>query len=171
MTGRRPKPSLIKELEGNRSKVARSKLTRDVQGKGTPRLPSHLSPEEKQIWLDVIQAMPSGLLTMADESVLERFAVAFARWRNCQRALVAQGLILVKIGKPDRTNPLIQIQDRAERAMHVAGEALGLSPVARARLARVDSSGDEDPMALLLGLDNDPAGAWRTMPPGTRHQA
>lgn len=210
MKGRRPKPTAIKLAEGNRRKVATAKLTNDVKGKGAPRVPDYLSPDEARIYRDVLAALPAGLLTRADESVIERYAVAYARWREVQRLLCEfdinsayrkknlPGRPGAQDGQPDDSgapdddrgvsaaiaavsrylvltpqglvrNPLLAIQDKAERAMHVAGEAIGLSPVARARLASPDNTGDDDPMALLLGMDGAPDGAWQTEPKGKGH--
>ena len=166
--GQKPKPSVIKIAEGNRSKVALDKLGHDIKGKGHPRLPDHLSSAERRLFLDVLDALPVTLLSRADEAVLERFAVNYARWREVQRVIVKSGLLVQSPNGPIR-NPLLVVQDKAERAMHAAGEVLGLSPVARARLASPENSGDEDPMELLLGPDGDPAGAWATRPPNKRH--
>ena len=163
--GQKPKPSVIKIAEGNRSKVATDKLGHDLQAKGFPRLPEHLSSAEKRIWLDVIGALPVSLLSRADENVLERFAVNYARWRDIQKTIVKSGLLIGSPQGPIR-NPLLVVQDKSERAMHAAGEVLGLSPVSRARLANPQNTGEEDPMSLLLGEDGDPSGAWATPPKG-----
>jgi P27 family predicted phage terminase small subunit len=163
MKGRKPKPSVIKQMEGNRSKIARADMAHDLDAPGKPRLPDHLTAAERQIWLDVVAALPPSLLRLADESILERFAVSYARWRDIQRIIVKSGLLVQSPQGPIR-NPLLVVQKEAARDMHLAGEVMGLSPVARARLASKDNDGDEDPMALLLGMDGDPAGAWATPP-------
>ena len=132
------------------------------------RLPEHLSAPERRLWLDVLAALPRGLLSLADEQAMERFAVAYARWRDIQRMIAKSGFLVQSPQGPIR-NPLLLVQKEAERGMHLAGEVLGLSPVARARLASKDNTGEEDPMALLLGMDGDPNGAWATPPKAERH--
>ncbi|MGC4026245.1 MAG: phage terminase small subunit P27 family [Mesorhizobium sp.] len=162
MKGRPPKPSTIKIAEGNRRKIRADNIRQDIKGNGFPRLPKHLSSDEQCLWLDVIDALPVNLLSRADEAVLERFAVNWARWRTVQNTIVKTGLLVNSPQGPVR-NPLLIVQEKAAREMHAAGEVIGLSPVARARLASTDQDGEEDPMALLLGMDGDPNGAWSTL--------
>lgn len=158
--GEKPKPSAIKIMEGNRSKVARDSIGEDPQGVGRPRVPSHLTADERKLWADVVASLPVGLLTLADEAVLERMAVAWARFRAANKTIASTGLMVQSPNGPVR-NPLIVILNAAAKEMHAAGSELGLSPVARARLA-APNAGDDDPMSLLLGMDNDPDGAWST---------
>jgi P27 family predicted phage terminase small subunit len=162
LTGRPKKPTQIKILEGNRGKFAKASLKPDARGIGRPRMPAHLIPEEQELWQDVIASLPVGLLSRADEAALERMAVAWAEFREAQQMIRKTGKLVQSPQGPVR-NPLFVIRNQASREMHLAGEVLGLSPVARARLAASETP-DDDPMALLLGPDDDPNGAWSTLP-------
>lgn len=160
--GQKPKPSMIKELEGNRSKLGRAHLRPDARGIGVPRPPVYLTADQRALWADIVASLPVGLLSRADEQVLERMVVAWSRYRECQIKITASGLLIQSPQGPIR-HPLLVTQARADREMHAAGEVLGLSPAARARLSASESP-EDDPMALLLGEDGDPDGAWATSP-------
>lgn len=158
--GQKPKPSQIKILEGNRSKVAVANLGPDLRGISSPRVPLHLSADERKLWADVVASLPVGLLSRADETILERFAVAWARFREAGRLIAKSGLLVQSPQGPIR-NPLLVVQNACAKELHAAGSDLGLSPVARARMSQIGSEGD-DPMALLLGMEGDADGAWAT---------
>lgn len=160
--GQKAKPKQIKVLEGNRSKVAKAKILDEPQAKGVPRVPGHLSAVERTIWADVVRSLPVGLLTRADDGMLERYVVAWHRFREATRQIAKTGYLVQASFGPIR-NPLLVVQNVAAKEMHAAGSELGLSPVARARMA-APANFDDDPMALLLGDDMDPDGAWSTAP-------
>ena len=161
--GHNRKPRAIKRLEGNRRKVARAELEKEEpRGMGRPRLPVHLSTEERRLWSDVVSSLPSDLLSQADEAVLERFVVAWAEFRDAHVKITKTGTLVQSPQGPIR-NPLLTVRHQAAREMHLAGGEIGLSPVARARLT-TEGREEDDPMALLLGDDLDPAGAWASVP-------
>jgi len=151
--GIKPKPAALKELHGNTQKVANAEfqkqIARQAKGNGTPRVPPHLRPYEQRLWRDVVASLPVALLTRADEGVLERYVIAWARLHETQRQIGIEGLT---IEGPNGTvrNPLLVVQKQATEEMHKAGCEIGLTPVARARLA-VDPEASDDPMAQLLG--------------------
>ena len=132
--GQKPKPKQIKIAEGNRRKVAIDKIPDEPKGIGVPRMPLHLSAEERKIWADIVASLPVGLLTRADELILERMAVATWRFRRTT-AMIDKTGDLVQTPQGPMRNPLLVVQSTADKAMHAAGSELGLSPVARARLA------------------------------------
>jgi P27 family predicted phage terminase small subunit len=160
--GRKKKPTSIKIQEGNRRKVGKDHLQPDLAGIGVVAMPDELTQVEQRLWRKVVASLPEGLLTRADEGVLERFVVAWARFRSTTKSIAATGLI-VKSGDGWARNPLLVVQNHAAKEMHAAGSELGLSPVARARLAAPTFEAN-DPMAMLLGDGLDPAAAWSTAP-------
>lgn len=162
MKGRKPKPNLIKRLEGNRS---RREIPPEIIAMGRPRVPDEFSGEERQLWAAVMRSLPIGLLTAADQSVLERMAVAWARFRECQRKITQVGL-MVKSERGPARNPLLIVQKQAAEEMHACGEVLGLSPVARSRITASDP-GDDDPLSLLLDGRRD--GAYHSPPPARKN--
>lgn len=160
--GQKPKPKQLKLLEGDRSKVGKANIPDEPQGLGRPRVPIHLDADERKLWADMVASLPVGLLTRADEATLERMAVAWWRFRATTATIRKTGYLVQSPMGPIR-NPLLVVQNVAAKEMHAAGSELGLSPVARARMTTAGLEND-DPMALLLGADEDPAGAWSTLP-------
>lgn len=154
------KSNALKLLEGNRRKVKTASLTAEPQAVGMPRLPVHLTAEEQRLWADVVASLPLGLLTRADEGALERYAVAWSRFRETQIKIRQTGVLVQSSWGPIR-NPLLIVQERAAMEMNRAGAELGLSPAARSRMTAPDTAG-ADPMELLLGPEGDPNGAWAT---------
>lgn len=101
------------------------------------------------IYRQIEQSMPAGLLTPADSQAIERMAVAWARFRECQRKIATLTMFTRGLVGQLTISPLVRTQNLAAKEMNLAGEALGLSPVARARISAPDSV-DDAPMALLV---------------------
>ena len=90
--GRHRKPAVIRKREGNPGKRP---IPNEIAGRGKPRCPDHLSDDQKRCWQAVVRALPEGILTSADNQVLERMAVAWALHREAAR-LIREGAVLVK---------------------------------------------------------------------------
>jgi P27 family predicted phage terminase small subunit len=152
--GRKKLPKEVKIAEGNRSKVAKADLEPNApKGLGTPSMPPGMDDEEQACWREVVGSLPVGLLTRADNSMLERMATAWARFRATKASIKATGTLVKSPSGPIR-NPLWVILNAAQKEMHACSSELGLSPVSRARLAMA-ADGAEDPMAMLLGMEDD----------------
>ena len=161
MPGRR-KPAKVREIEGNRS---RTPIPKEIVTKGRPEPDPGLSEEERGLWRHVYDCLPVGLLTAADEAMLERFAVAWQRFRESQQNIRERGVILkTKRGGLEYPNPFLKVQVLATAEMQKAGGELGLSPLARTRLA-AETAGDKDPLELLLDGRRDGA-YYVAAPPG-----
>lgn len=143
-------------------KVAKAQLIDDPAGIGRPRMPLSFKGEAAQLWADVVASLPVGLLTRADDAVLEAFAREWATYREADAKIQQTGLLVHSPMGPIR-NPLLPVRNIACKNLVALAGNLGLSPVARARLS-APLHADDDPMALLLGPDEDPNGAWSTMP-------
>lgn len=148
------KPALVRHLEGNRS---RTPIPTEIIARGRPECPARLTEDERELWLSIVESLPFGLLTAADNNTLERMAVAWARWRTCQTDINTRGLFVKVYGcKAMRPNPHLGMQREAAMEMHRASSELGLSPVARTRLT-TDGKVDADPLELLLDGRRDGA--------------
>jgi P27 family predicted phage terminase small subunit len=154
MRGRHPKPGVIRQLEGNRS---RTPIPNQATGLGEPVINPDLSPDEQRFWYAIVDSLPPGLLSRADEQALERAAVAWARFWECRKLITQLGMIVRGPNGPVR-NPLLIVERDAREELHRAGEVLGLSPVARARIVTSDGQPGDDPLAVLMG--GIESGAW-----------
>jgi P27 family predicted phage terminase small subunit len=161
--GRKPKPSIIKAQEGNRRKLGRDRITIDAPGIGRPRVPAHLTAEQRKIYIEIIASLPLGILSQADEIAIEFAAVSVVRKRRAEAMIARTGDLVQSPNGPIR-NPLHVVVNHAQRAYMAAAAELGLTPAARARLGSMVDVDPDDPMALLLDMDSDEA--WST---GRRH--
>lgn len=161
--GNNKKPAIIKVLEGNRRKVGKARIGVDPAGLGRPQPPIGLTEIERGLWEEVVGSLPKNLLSRADNAILERFCIAWARFRDCQSKIKATGLLVQSPQGPVR-NPLLVAQNAAAKEMHATGGELGLSPVARARLNTTTPPGEEDPLDYLMGMGEGESNSdW--MPP------
>ena len=153
-SGKARKPDLMHALDGT---TPREKRGPHLRTRGVPKLDPSLSPEERLLAQAVCRALPAGLLTLADSSVLERMAIAWARYRECQRQLKADGLLTKQGNGAMGRSPWLLVQRQAADEMHTCATALGLSPLARTRLT-VRETAEKDPLELLL--DGRGSEAW-----------
>lgn len=152
---RNKKPGLIRKLEGNRS---RTSIPDNPKGVGEPVCNPYLNADEQRFWFAIVDSLPGGLLSRADEQVLERAAIAWARMWDCRKMIEEQGMISQGANGPIK-NPLLMVEKDAREELHRAGEVLGLSPVARTRITAPDADPNIDPTEqLMAGIEG---GAWR----------
>lgn len=156
---RNRKPGTIRRLEGNRRKT---EIPNEAIGVGVPVCNPDLGQDEQKFWWAVVDSLPAGLLTRADEQGLERMAIAWARMWSCTLKIREIGMMVRGPNGTPVRNPLLIVERQAREEMHRAGEVLGLSPVARARITAPDKVG-EDPTEQLLGGIED--GAWSNVIP------
>jgi P27 family predicted phage terminase small subunit len=154
--GRPKRPALIRRLEGRRGH--RPIPDDEPVATGEPSLPDYFTAEHRHLWTATLAALPKGLMTAADSAILELFVTAWATFRSAT-ALIARTGPLVQSSNGPVLNPLMRVRSRAAAEMQSAGQQIGLSPLARTRLVKAENVAD-DPMEMLLGLDNDPSGAW-----------
>lgn len=160
---RRSKPAALKKAEGNRTKVKTAALDaaieREPKGRGKPVLPTHLSDAELAEFQHVLDTAPSTILTGADQRLIENYSVAAAAAREASVALAKTGK-LVQGAEGPMLNPYWRIWRQASNDARMMGNELGLSPASRARLSAEPERGAGNAMELLLGMSDDPAGAW-----------
>lgn len=154
--GHNRKPSSVKQAEGNRG---HRRILRDLKADGKPACPDYFDAQQRLRWHRLVATLPTHVLTGADSAILERFTVAWHRFRQCEVMIAKTGLLIQTPNGPKR-NPLLQIQFHCDRAMASAGIELGLSPAARARLARPEHETDPDDIFenFIFGSDDDAFG-------------
>ncbi len=143
-SGRKPKPSRVREVEGRRG---HRPIVPDIVAEGLPLQPLDLSDEEQQLWEETVGSLPDGVLARADSAAIEIFVSAWATAREARRSIRRTGLLVQSPNGPTR-HPLFGLWHRsATLALKAAGE-LGASPTAR---VRIKTDEDEfDPLELLL---------------------
>lgn len=151
------KPAALARLEGN---PGRRPIPQEIDGRGHPEPPPGLNTEEGELWLAIYESLPLGLLTAADSVTMERMAIAWARFRWCQRAIRQSSVVIIardRLGKERPIkNPLVTVQKMASEEIQQCTAELGLSPLARTRIT-AEGKEEDDPLALLLDGRRDGA--------------
>ena len=95
MAGRKPKPTALKVLEGDRGKGRRPLNEHEpIPPKGGIKCPSWLLPEAKKEWKRLAASLEAmGVLTMADLTAFAGYCQAYARWREAEDFITQHGSI------------------------------------------------------------------------------
>jgi P27 family predicted phage terminase small subunit len=134
MRGRRPKPTDLKELEGNPGKRPLNK--REPRPKGDLyAAPEWMSDSQREGWAYAITNAPYGLLKQLDRSILAIWVVAEDLHREAAEKIVQYGLLTKspKAGLPLQS-PYLAILNKQAQIMLKAGAELGFSPASRTRV-------------------------------------
>ena len=156
-TGRPPKPTVLKELEGNPGKRPLNKQEPKPK-KQAPRCPSWLMPDAKKEWKRLSQELEAmGLLTQIDMAAFAGYCQAYARWKEAEEFISKHGSILKTSSGSIQQIPQVSIAPQNLKQMRNFCSELGLSPSARSRLSITNRGGviEGDEMeALLAGVPN-----------------
>ena len=92
--GRKPKPTAVKELEGNPGK--RELNTKEPKPiKKAPACPKWLDDEAKKEWKRLSKQMEQlGILTEVDMSAFAGYCQAYARWKEAEEFISKHGAIV-----------------------------------------------------------------------------
>lgn len=146
------KPAKRHILEGTFRKSRHSRR-RTVQAGGIlEQPPEHLTPLQRECWLDVVAAAPQGVLASLDEALVTAYAVC---WATHKEATTAQAEHAAKCPKGVsplvfqtkngcQPSPFLAIANRCANTMSKLGVELGFSPLARTRLERAPRPTEED---------------------------
>ncbi|CAB4198348.1 COG3747 Phage terminase, small subunit [uncultured Caudovirales phage] len=160
MRGPKPKPVEQKIREGNPGKRP---LPEPLLVGGRPALseldepPAHLPPEAQEFWRDSVKRLVEvGVVDRVDVPVLEQLATQYARIRQAQRVLAADGhFVRGSVGQL-REHPAMKIERDATSLFLKIAEHYALTPIARTRLGLAElhrrSLGQE--MGDALGTPN-----------------
>jgi len=135
-SGRKPKPTVLKLLEGNRGKRPipqdEPKPAKPVR---TPPCPRWISPYARKEWTRIAKELHRlGLLTNLDVAVLISYCTAYGRLREAENKLKDQNSVVETSNGNLVQNPWIGIANRAMDQIRRFASELGLSPSARVRL-------------------------------------
>ncbi|MFZ3578812.1 phage terminase small subunit P27 family [Virgibacillus sp. DJP39] len=150
--GRPPKPTAIKELEGNPGKRTLNKNEPKPEKKA-PKCPSWLEPDAKKEWRRLSKELTAmGLLTQVDMAAFAGYCQAYARWKEAEEFISKHGSILKTSSGYIQQIPQVSIAQQNLKQVRNFCSEMGLSPSARSRL-NINSLGntiDGDEMEELL---------------------
>ena len=138
MRGRKPKPTGLKQLEGNPGKRTLNVVEpHPPVPQSPPRTPRHLGMAAGREWRRMCHVLLSiGLYTEIDHAMLEMYCQAYGDWIEAKRKIRATG------GRVKRsrltgalyTNPWVYEANGAWERLRKAAAEFGMTPSTRSRV-------------------------------------
>ena len=152
MRGRKPKPTLLKTLEGNPGK--RPLNDREpVPPDGIPDCPDFLTNEARAEWFRTAKVLKEmQLLTLADRAALAAYCTAYGRWVEAEKQVQKYGTIVKspKQGFPMKS-PYLTVADQSMEMMRKFLVEFGLTPSSRSRIKVPAGGHGADEFELFVG--------------------
>ena len=154
--GRKPLPTALKELEGDRGK-GRRPLNKDeptppqdnvkcpapTPPQDNVKCPAWLMPEAKKEWKRLAPSLIAmGVLTEHDMEAFAGYCQAYARWREAEEFLSQHGTIFKTPSGYVQQVPQVSIAMQNLKIMQSFCAEFGLTPASRARLYANSPPGD-----------------------------
>ena len=157
-TGRKPKPTALKKLEGNPGKRPLNTME-PTPPNVSIHCPQYLLPDARKEWKRLAPILiQMGLLTAADVVPFAAYCTAFARWKEAEEEISRHGSIYKDDDGRIRPNPFIAIANQQMREIKSFAADFGLTPSNRAAMiANVMSAKKQkmDPMEAILLSDDE----------------
>ncbi len=152
--GRKPLPTALKVLEGDRGK-GRRPINKDepTPPQNNIKCPDWLMPEAKKEWKRLAPSLIAmGILTDHDMEAFAGYCQAYARWREAEEFLSQHGTIFKTPSGYVQQVPQVSIAQQNLKIMQSFCAEFGLTPASRARLyaQNGDKSDTDDPMENVL---------------------
>ena len=124
MRGRKPKPTVIKILEGNPGKRAINGAE-PKPPRTLPTCPEHLSAAAKAEWKRLAKTLNQvGLLTQADRTVMAGYCQCYGRWVEAELKLAETPLILRTPAGYIQQSPWLSISNKQRWVQPVSATAV-----------------------------------------------
>jgi len=150
MVGRKPKPTALKELQGNPGKRALNK--HEPKPTGIPTCPTQLDAAAKREWKRISRGLIAiGLLTSVDRAALAGYCSSYSRWITAEEQIQKFGLVIKspKSNFPIQ-NPYVSVANTALDTMRKFATEFGLTPASRTRLQVEPAGGQADPFEAFM---------------------
>jgi P27 family predicted phage terminase small subunit len=150
MKGRKPKPQIMRLLEGNPGK---RRMNREPSlPSGIPRCPAFLEGEAKAEWYRTAKLLQKmGLLSLADRTALAAYCTVYSRWVHAEEQVKKFGAI---VKSPEKgfpmKSPYLCIADQALETMRKFMVEFGLTPSSRSRIRVPDGGSAQDEFEAFL---------------------
>ena len=151
--GRKPKPTAMKELEGNPGKHPLN-TSEPKPTKKAPACPKWLEPEAKKEWRRLAKQMEAiGILTEVDMAAFAAYCQSYARWKEAQEHIDSEGSTFETDKGYQQQTPWVGIANTNQKLMLQAASEFGLTPSSRSRIVAGNGKvkETEDEMEALLG--------------------
>jgi P27 family predicted phage terminase small subunit len=140
--GRPPKTAEEHRWQQTKQRPSTAKTHSDVTA-SRPKMPSHLSPEAKKAWRNLVALLEErGTLSRADSMVLSIWAETQARWIAAKADVMRYGIVVessvldsngtaVTARKP---NPALRTLENCEKSLRALAREFGCTPQSRDRV-------------------------------------
>lgn len=181
MAGRRPKPTAIKELQGNPGHRPLNDKEL-VAPKGEPEMPKGMLPAARREWKQIVPLlMRLGVLSNIDGKALAAYCDTYAHWEKARKDIDKYGLVveepvLDKFNNPVcvgaipgvppeagarylvklKANPAVSNYATFGKMMKSFLIEFGLTPASRAKLKVEAPDSPADPFEALMALRQAP---------------
>ena len=155
-SGRKPKPTAVKQLEGNPGKRELNANEPKLMKKA-PSCPKWLTDDAKKEWRRLSKQMEQmGILTQVDMTAFAGYCQAYERWKEAEEFISKHGAIVKTPSGYWQQVPQVSIAQTYLRIMNRFCEQFGLTPSSRSRIiAESPNSDDDDIMEQLLTLGGE----------------
>jgi P27 family predicted phage terminase small subunit len=151
MQGRKPKPTGIKELEGNPGKRALNKKE-PKPASAIPVCPKHLEGEARKEWKRVTELLHSlKIISHVDRAALAIYCTAYADYVKACKKLKKEGEVIVTEKGNLVQNPWMQIKKRSMDQVQKFCAEFGMTPSSRSRVKADGSDPEEELEKMLFG--------------------
>lgn len=133
-SGRKPKPTYLKILEGNPGRRPLN-VNEPLPDGDLSAPPDWMPAEQQRVWREAIEAAPEGLLKRLDASVFTVWVVACATHQDAAEKVARYGSVVKSpvLGQPIQS-PFVGIMNRQAQIMLKAASEMGFSPSSRSRV-------------------------------------
>lgn len=149
MRGRKPKPTKIKELEGNPGKRALNKKE-PKPDPAIPECPKHLEGDARTEWNRIMQELYKlKIISNVDRAALAVYCTAWADYVKACTTLKKEGEVIISDKGGTYQNPWMAIKKRSMDQMVKFAAEFGMTPSSRSRI-KVDESDPEEELEKML---------------------
>ena len=148
-SGRKPKPTSLKLLQGNPGK----RPMNENEPKPEPKLPSppnHLSKEARKEWRrSGAFLLQLGLISDLDRAAFAAYCTAYGRWIEAEEALRTYGVMIKSPSGFPMQSPYLAVANKAMDQMRSLLSEFGMSPATRTRVSALPPN-EPDEFELLM---------------------
>lgn len=146
------KPTAVKKAQGTSRPSRENPLEPDVVELSHLEPPPHLDARAALEWgryVPILQEMR--VLSAGDQALLASFCIALSEIAAYSALITDGGMIYTnKVTGVQHENPAVKGRREADKRMVVAAGKLGLSPVDRAKVSKIQDPGEVNPLDDLL---------------------
>lgn len=152
MAGRKPVPTKLKLLRGNPGKrPLNDSEPQPAEVTKPPRAPQYLDDIARREWRRVIRYLVnSRVLTHVDLAAIEAYCQAYARWRQAEARVGAEGAVTETTNGNLIQSPWVSIANTSQREMRSWMTEMGMTASSRSRVKTVGAAEEDDSLAAQL---------------------